>query len=292
MTSPQKSADDLAITYPGLFDTRHYATTPCQKLRRSLELVGRYYLLDVPRYWRQRRQLNLPGFDLAVIGNPLREFSPRAYHDFPLAPRYDEVLRQCYDAGVRFALPPVRLAAVVSVWWSTRKTPGDAIECGAYRGATSLLLATLGRLHDVPQRVLMLDTFRGAPEPTRFDGARAAGEFMPQEDQVAIIRQQAERLQVADRIEIGAGFFADTFAAWSERSLMLAFAHIDANLYESTREACRFCLPRMSPGGRIVFDDYNGVCDLGARLAIDESLFGYGLRPAPLAHCSAMAQVQ
>ncbi len=65
-----------------------------------------------------------------------------------------------------------------------------------------------------------------------------------------------------------------------------AFAHIDANLFESTREACAFTLPRVAPGGIVVFDDYNGVCDLGARLAIDLCLGRGAVRPSPLAWCS------
>jgi hypothetical protein len=37
-----------------------------------------------------------------------------------------------------------------------------------------------------------------------------------------------------------------------------------------------------------VFDDYNGLCDLGARLAIDQYLAPFGLRPRPLVGCSAI----
>jgi hypothetical protein len=47
----------------------------------------------------------------------------------------------------------------------------------------------------------------------------------------------------------------------------------------------------MNAGGTIVFDDYNGVCDLGARLAIDRSLRNRPERPQPLAASSAFVRV-
>ena len=85
--------------------------------------------------------------------------------------------------------------------------------------------------------------------------------------------------------------FADTFARLAARRPRFAFAHIDANIYSGTLDACAFVLPRAAPGGAVVFDDYNGVCDLGARLAIDQALRGTGLRPRPLTASSAWVRV-
>jgi len=271
-----------------VYDSSLYASSGFQKLKRSLELSGKYYLIDVPRYFRQRRQLQLPGVDFAVVGNPLREFHLQAYHELPLPPAFEAALALSYDAGVRFSLPPVRLEAVAAAWWASHDSPGDAIECGAYRGATSLLLATLGRLHNIQQRIMVLDTFQGMPATSRFDGRRPTGEFAPPEDQVRIIQAQATKLQVDDRLEVCQGLFADTFASWSDRKPQFSFVHIDANIYQGTLDACHYCIPRTAPGGRIVFDDYNGLNDLGARLAIDQALIRSGVRPVPLAHCSAI----
>ena len=245
----------------------------------------------MPRYLLQRRELRLPGFDFAVIGNPLREFHFQAYHELPLPPAFEKALSLSYDAGVRFSQPPVRLEAVAAAWWASHDTPGDVIECGAYRGATSLLLATLGRLHNVQQRIMVLDTFQGTPATSRFDGRRPTCEFVPPGDQVRIIQAQAKRLQVDDRLEVCQGLFSDTFASWSGRKLQFSFVHIDANIYEGTLDACEYCIPRTAPGGRIVFDDYNGLNDLGARLAIDQALMPLGVRPVPLAHCSAIVHL-
>ncbi len=271
-----------------VFATGHYASGLREKLKRGIELGPKYYLFDVPRYWRQRRQRGLPALDLGALWNPVRSLRHETYTSQPVPPRYEEALRALYDAGVRFDNPPARTAALVAMWWATRITPGDAIECGAYRGATSLLLAVLGKLHDVPQRVLMLDTFAGMPAPSKFDSSRRPGEFTPPPDWPTTIQQQAEALGVADRIEIHRGLFSDTFPAIAAHTPTFSFAHIDANIYQGTLDACVRTLPLMAKGGAVVFDDYNGLMDLGARLAIDEYLRDHHLpAPSPLAECSA-----
>lgn len=268
-----------------VFESGKYAQGMRQKLRRSFELGPKYYFVDVPRYVNQRRKLGLPLLDLGALWNPVRSLRGVQYAKFPLPPHYAEALAELEAAGVRFDNPPARIEALVSLWWDARLAPGDAIECGAYRGATSLLLATLGKLNDVAQKVLMLDTFAGMPAPSELDSSRIAGEFAPPEGWTDVIREQTRRLGVEDRVEIHQGFFSDTFESWGARQLTFAFAHIDANIYQGTLDACEYVLPRMAIGGAVVFDDYNGLMDLGARLAIDRYL--QGKKPLPLAECSA-----
>jgi hypothetical protein len=274
-----------------VFDDTHYARGLWRKLCRSLQLGSRYYLWDLPRYFAHRRALRLPWWDVAAILNPLREFAPLSSRPFDLPPRYEDALRCLADAGVQVILPPARLEALAGAWWMARAVPGDVIECGSYRGATGLLLAVLGQRHGLRQVVLLLDTFAGSPPVGPFDVARRAGEFVPPDNQIDVIRQQAEALGVADRVEVHRGLFAATFRRLQERPSRFAFVHIDANLYHSTWEACGFTLPRTSPGGLVVFDDYNGVCDLGARLAIDHYLAGTAGKPLPLAGSSAYLRV-
>lgn len=272
-----------------LFATDHYAAGIGQRLRRSFELGPRYYLVDVPRYLRQRRRLDLPVLDWRVLWNPVRSLRPELYVELPGPPRYAEALELLRGAGVQFNNPQLRTEALAALWWDARAAEGDVIECGAYRGATSLLLAVLGKLNGVAQRVLMFDTFAGMPPPSRYDSSRRAGEFAPPLGWPATIAGQAAALGVADRTEVHQGLFADCFARLAPRAPRFAFAHIDANIFDGTRDACEFCLPRMSAGAAVVFDDYNGLLDLGARLAIDAHLAaaGRGDRPQPLAECSA-----
>lgn len=269
-----------------LFDTTIYAATLGQRIRRGIELGPKYYLVDLPRYFLRRRRLGLPVSDLGVLWNPVRSFQNGTYQKVPLPPRYGEALGLLRAAGVRFDNQQTRIEALAGTWWQTRDVPGEVIECGAYRGGTSLLLATLGLLNGVTKKVLMLDTFAGMPPPSEFDSARASGELAAPERWPEVIRQQASHMGVAHLVEIHEGLFSATFPAIAARNLSFSFCHIDANIFQSTLEACEFTLPRMAKGSVMVFDDYNGLCDLGARLAIDRALAGSHRRPRPLAACS------
>jgi hypothetical protein len=277
---------------PDVFDGEHYAATPLRKAKRSLQLGPRYYLWDLPRYFLHRRNLALPSWDFQAVWNPLREFRSFSGPSFPLPPGYEEALGELARVGIRISMPRSRLEALLGAWWEARAVEGLVIECGSYRGATALLVAWLGWQNHLDQSVLLLDTFMGIPATSNFDLSRNCGEFLLQGDHVCTIRRQAEALGILDRIEIHQGLFTQTFATLQERNPKFAFVHIDANIYQGTWDACAFTLPRISPGGIVVFDDYNGVCDLGARLAIDRYLAGSGLRPAPLAGCSAYLRIK
>jgi hypothetical protein len=272
-----------------VFSTENYATGLGQRLRRGFELGPKYYIADVPRYLNRRRKLGLPILDTGILWNPFRSFVHRTYVSLSLPPYYQQALMELEAAGVRLDNPPPRIEALVGLWWQgvQQGVPGEVIECGAYRGATSLLLAVLGKFGQVDQKILMLDTFSGMPAPSQHDMARSSGEYKPPADWIETIDKQIERLAVRDRVELHQGLFSDTFENLGPRPLSFSFAHIDANIYQGTLEACEFTMPRMSSGGSVVFDDYNGLLDLGARLAIDSALAGRTLRPRPLAECSA-----
>jgi hypothetical protein len=274
-----------------VFDDSHHAATLLRKVWRAAQLGPVYYLWDLPRYFAHRRSRKVSFWDGGVFTNPLREFRPGCRTSWEMPPGYDEALGEFARVGLQLTIPRPRLEALVRAWWQTRNVPGDVIECGAYKGATSLLLALLGRHNDVCQKVLILDTFEGMPAVSGYDLARRPGEFRPPHDQVELIRHQAEALGVAERVEVHKGLFNDTFAKLGPRDPQFAFVHIDANIYQGTLDACAFTIPRVASDGIVVFDDYNGVCDLGARLAIDEYLADRKLRPQPLAATSAYVRL-
>lgn len=274
-----------------LFDDTYFAASIFEKIIRSLQLGPKYYLLATPRYLMDRRKLNLSVWDPGVLFNPLRELRRTIYVDDPLPPKYDKALKLLADVGARMMMPAISMQALTSVWWKASSKPGDVIECGAFEGTTSLLIALLGRLNHINQKVLVLDTFAGMPEATAYDHFHDPGMFAPDQNQTKIIRERTEALGLTDRIEVHQGLFADTFAGLEERNLDFSFVHIDANIYQSTLEACEFAIPKINSGGIAAFDDYNGLCDLGARLAIDQYFDASDQAPKPLAGCSAYVQL-
>jgi len=269
------------------FSSRHFASSIPAKVLRALGAGPTYYFLALPRYLAQRRRMGLQ-FDARSVLNPLREFWPQRHHQYALPPAYTEALEQLAAAKVEITMPRLRFEALAGIWWAVRGLPGAVIECGAFEGATGLALATLGRLMGIERRVYLLDTFAGMPETGRHDPLRRRGEFHTSGAQVEAIYRQAELLGVRDQIDVRAGLFADTFRDLAAKpELRFSLAHVDANVYQGTKESCEFCLPRVTRGGAIVFDDYSGPFDLGARLAIDEYFQACARKPAPLAWSSA-----
>lgn len=278
---------EVASAHNAPFSSRHYSKGLTAKLRRAFGAGLAYYLRALPRYIARRRSLNL-SCDWGAWRNPLREFRPRCHHNLSLPPEYSKALDLLTRTGVELAMPRMRFEALVGAWWSVRDVPGEFIECGAFEGATGLAVALLGRLLGIHQRVFLLDTFYGIPETGDIDLLRSKGEFMTKIDQVNRIETQANSLEVQDRIKILPGLFSETFRTLKEGpALHFSLAHIDANVYQGTWEACEFCVPRLSNGGVAVFDDYNGPFDLGARLAIDRFFQSRAQKPRPLAWSSA-----
>ncbi|MCX6164089.1 MAG: hypothetical protein NTU73_04390, partial [Ignavibacteriae bacterium] len=111
-------------------------------------------------------------------------------------------------------------------------------------------------------------------------------EYIPLTNQVEIIYEQAKKLDILDRAVVLKGLFSDSINILGKVSNKFSFCHIDANIYSSTFEACAYSIPKISKGGGIVFDDYNALCDLGARLAIDKYL-KCTMKPIPLSSTSA-----
>ena len=135
---------------PDPFERTHYAATMLQKLKRSAQLGHKYYLWDLPRYFLDRRTLQLPLRDPGVFVNPFREFSRRVYSSLDLPPRYQESLRLLEAAGVRLAMPRGRLEALLGSWWTTHQLHGDVIECGSF-GRHRAIVGAAGQASSVSE---------------------------------------------------------------------------------------------------------------------------------------------
>src|SRR3954470_2976589 len=140
---------------------------------------------------------------------------------------------------------------------------GDAAECGVYNGGTALLLSRI--LADNGHRLYLFDSFAGLPQgdPDK-DGHFRAGQYAS--DPVESVR--ALLAEFGDSGDIRAGWIPDTFAGLEDRRYVLA--HVDVDIYQSTRDCCEYFYPRLVPGGVMVFDEYGRAPARGERDAVDE----------------------
>ncbi len=227
-------------------------------------------LLELGALASERMAMNRPFADRFVEGATAPFQSP----DF--AERWALVR----DATV---LDPFRADTIAARLVACAELEGDVIECGAFRGGISLLMGLTIKALGVDKKVLILDSFEGlpAPDPER-DHGYAAGEYA--ETQPAL-EAKIEALELADVCEIHAGWFEHTLpTACANRKL--AFAHIDADLYASTKTCLRTVHRAMVPGGQIVLDDYTDG-SRGVMGAVNAFAAGTGetihLGPAPQA---------
>jgi hypothetical protein len=154
-------------------------------------------------------------------------------------------------------------------------TLGAFVECGVAEGGSALLLAKL-RTRLAPEReVWLFDTFEGLPPPTSDDpdydkAAKWIGLCRGELAQVqGLLTLHGER-----NIRYVKGLHEVTMAAGPlpER---IALLHLDSDWYEPTMTCLRHLWPRVSPGGRVQFDDY-GTWE-GCRKAVHE-FFGSDLK--------------
>jgi O-methyltransferase len=141
---------------------------------------------------------------------------------------------------------------------------GALVDCGAWNGGSSVMLAT-----GAPDRdVWVFDSFQGLPVPGPLDGAESAafaGDCVGSEDKV---REGFERFADPAHLHVRPGWFDDTLAGAAEEIGPVALLHCDGDWYDSVRLTLDVFYERVSPGGFVVIDDY-GTWP-GARRATDE----------------------
>lgn len=179
-----------------------------------------------------------------------------------------------------------------ALWQSVRYVrragiPGDYVECGVWRGGSSMLAAlTFAAEGDATTRLWMYDTFEGMSEPTERDRAYDSDASVVEEwDDVkretraslAEVRENVRSAGVDERrVEYVAGKVEETIPSTAPDRICLL--RLDTDWYESTRHELEHLYPRLSPGGVLIVDDYGHWT--GAREAVDE--FFAGRSDAPL----------
>lgn len=155
----------------------------------------------------------------------------------------------------------------------SKRLAGDLIECGVYRGGSLAAIAKAAKAKAPEKRVFGADTFEGHP----FDGP----EDMPPDEQLVHRKglfagnsYDSVAAMLRDRGLTNAillkGLVGETLPTLAEPRF--CFAHLDLDLYLSTRQALAFIAPRLVPGGTIVFDDFGGYDTPGVEKAVYEVL--------------------
>lgn len=171
-----------------------------------------------------------------------------------------------------------------------RQLPGVWVECGVWRGGSSLLAALAHRCFAPgavargsggnPDRDYYLyDTFTGMTEPGEEDRIAWTGEAVRSRwartpgwwaaDQASVARLMEETGQIPpEHLRIIPGDVLETLEAAENLPDRIAVLRLDTDWYASTKRELEILYPRLVPGGVLIIDDYGHF--EGARQAVDE----------------------
>jgi hypothetical protein len=165
--------------------------------------------------------------------------------------------------------------------------PGDVVECGVWRGGSSMMAALALAKLGSSRRFWLYDTYEGMPEPGEhdygLDGQDAHAEwarnqrgeinewcYAPLDD----VRSNMLGAGLpAEQLELVVGKVEDTIPGSVPDQI--ALLRLDTDWYDSTYHELVHLYPRLAPGGVLILDDY-GFWG-GVREAVDRYLQEQGI---------------
>jgi O-methyltransferase len=165
---------------------------------------------------------------------------------------------------------------------------GDFVECGVWKGGSSMAIARILKDRGVIDRTLYLyDTFDGMVPPgeldRQFDGKSAASLLNTQMKEDSIVWAYSPEAEVMSnlsniglsptQIKLIKGDVCETLL--QDVPNVISLLRLDTDWYESTRAEMEILFPRVAAGGFIIVDDY-GHWE-GCKKAVDEYLQQIGI---------------
>jgi O-methyltransferase len=181
--------------------------------------------------------------------------------------KVDQSFRGVYDiVKDSTLLDEMRLYELWRLAGQVNALDGDAIEVGCWRGGAGCLIAHRIAEHSPSARTYLCDTFAGVVKAGTADPTYRGGEHA--DASAAMVRSLADRLHLKT-VEVLEGIFPDETAA-AVQDKRFKFVHMDLDVYQGSRDAFEWLLPRLVVGSIVVFDDYGFALTGGARKFVDE----------------------
>jgi O-methyltransferase len=129
------------------------------------------------------------------------------------------------------------------------KVDGVILEVGVWRGGTGAILAEATKTKN--KKIYLADTFSGVVKAGKNDTLYKGGEHS--DTSLALVAKLMSSLSF-EKVQLLEGIFPEQTQHYiTEKISML---HCDVDVYRSTKDIVDWCLPRMSVGSILVFDDY------------------------------------
>jgi hypothetical protein len=202
----------------------------------------------------------------------------------------DEIFLGIYEQCKPFTMTSIErmYSLYTAVGYVVRNNiPGDFVECGVWRGGSSMMIAlTLLQLGSTDRQLFLYDTFEGMSEPTKDDKTfrgENADELLKKNvdnketsvwclaDLADVQQNMALTKYPAQKIQYVKGKVEDTIPATMPTN-GISLLRLDTDWYESTAHELKHLYPLLAVPGVLIIDDY-GHWD-GCRKAVDEYFEG------------------
>lgn len=128
------------------------------------------------------------------------------------------------------------------------KVEGAILEVGVWRGGTGAILSEASR---GAKNIYLADTFKGVVKAGTKDTSYKNGEHADTSLELVLNLMTSLSLE---KVQVLEGTFPED--SQHKISEKIALLHCDVDVYSSTKDIVEWCLPRMSIGSILVFDDY------------------------------------
>lgn len=135
--------------------------------------------------------------------------------------------------------------------------PGDIIEVGTYKGGSLYRMAEhIKKSHHREfegRRLIGIDTFKGHPysDPEKDPEHHPEGRFS--DTSYEEVKKAMKEFEFVDLVK---GECGEAFGKLGDRKYCLA--HVDVDIAKSAELSVEYIYPRLSPGGIVLFDEYEG----------------------------------
>ena len=148
----------------------------------------------------------------------------------------------------------------------------DIVEFGSYRGGNAIFMAACLKALHPGAVVYALDTYQGMPATDARVDLHSPGDFADVD--LAELCDFAAR-EGLDNIRFVAGRFEDTIEGVYREVGTFGLAHVDCDIHSAVAFAQESVLPRLCPGGYLVYDDALFSSCLGATQAVEELVMNH-----------------
>jgi len=180
-----------------------------------------------------------------------------------------------------------RFLARFQLYQLIHNIPGCIFECGVHYGGGFSSWQHLSEIYEpanFTRRIYGFDTFEGFPSVSSFDNpvtgsSHSSGDFTVTSDEELIIStlrqiEFSRKITVPERFNIIKGDISRTLPSLleSDYSISIALLYLDLDLFEPTVDTLKACMPRLTKGSVVVFDEYADPNWPGETRALSEAI--------------------